>query len=175
MELFAPLHPPPLSPPESPPPSSPSLATPLSPPSDEVAVLVGFGGAFVKVLVGSGVSVWVAVAVGVSVAVAVTVAVAVGVSVTVGVAVAVAVLVSVGVLEAIIWLIVLAKAQAELTPINKTKTITAKSRLINNITIYSKDELSQNLWFDLTPFRAFGGMFIGAANAEQFILAEIGA
>jgi hypothetical protein len=41
--LFAPLHPPP-----------PSLATP---PSDEVDVLVGWGGAFVKVLVGRSVSV----------------------------------------------------------------------------------------------------------------------
>jgi len=89
MALFAPLHPPPLSPPPS-------------PPSDEDVVLDGLGAAFVKVLVGRGVSVWVAVAVGVSVAVAVAVSVTVGVDVLVVVAVFVAVLVKVGVSDAII-------------------------------------------------------------------------
>ncbi len=124
MELFAPLHP---SPP-SPPPSPPSLATP---PSDEVGVLEGLGAVFVKVLVGRGVSVWVAVEVGVSVAVDVYVAVAVAVSVTVGVDVAVEVLVRVGVSDAIIWLMVFVNAQAEPNPTNITNTRTAKNLFIN--------------------------------------------
>ncbi len=134
MELFAPLHP-------SPPP--PSLTGPPSPPppSEDVGVLVGFGGAFVKVLVGRGVLVWVAVEVGVSVAVAVavlvTVEVCVGVTVGVKVAVAVAVLVEVAVLvrvgvsDAIILLIVFVNAQAELNPTIKINIRTANNRFIN--------------------------------------------
>lgn len=162
MELFAPLHPPP-------------------PPSEEICVLAGMGVDFVKVLVGRGVSVWVAVAVGVSVAVVVSVAVAVGVCVTVGVnvlvavAVLVEVLVSVGVSDAIICWMEFVNAQAELNPASKTKIETAKNRLINKIAVYSKTELSQNLWFGLTPFRGFGGVFIGAANAEQLVFTEVGA
>ncbi|MDO9120627.1 MAG: hypothetical protein Q7U31_02495, partial [Anaerolineaceae bacterium] len=124
MELFAPLHPPPLSPPDSPPPS---------PPSNEDVVLVGLGAAFVKVLVGRGVSVWVAVGVSVAVAVAVSVTVGVDVLVVVAVFVAVfvAVLVKVGVTDAMIWLIVLVNAHAEPNPTNRTNTTTAKNRFIN--------------------------------------------
>jgi hypothetical protein len=173
MELFAPLHPPPPSPP-------PSLTGPPSPPppSEEVGVLVGLGGAFVKVLVGRGVFVWVAVEVGVSVSVAVAVfvsvavAVVVGVSVTDGVAVEeavavwVTVLVMVGVSDAIKLLIVFEKAQAELKPTIATNTTTPNNRFINKTTFTPKKELSQYLWFDLTPIRGFGGVFIGAADAE---------
>jgi len=108
--------------------------------------LVGLGGAFVKVLVGSGVSVNVAVEVGVAVSVAVEVAVAVevnvavevevAVAVAVWVAVLVAVWVAVGVSDVMILLIVLDNSQAEPKTTITTNKATSTNFFINETNSY---------------------------------------